>query len=187
MFAYVPVLAQHELKKVLVEGKGIPLVMLAGGTADMAVFAIHSKELSRRYKVIRMEHFNVQYATEGLMLSKNYSVSAESKAIKYTLDSLLFTQQGSCKKFREGYKDEKGKFHTPVTTINAMGEEMLLPGKMYRETALKRRCLIISSGFYEWLHIFPVGKKGQLLKTSVKYPYHIHVKNAEYFFMAGIW
>ncbi len=91
------------------------------------------------------------------------------------------------KKFREGYKDEKGKFHPPITTLNAMGEEMLLPGKMYREAALKRRCLVISSGFYEWRHIYPIGKKGLPLKTAVKYPYHIKVKDVEYFFMAGTW
>ena len=91
------------------------------------------------------------------------------------------------KNFREGYKDEKGKYHTPVTTLNAIGEELLLPGKMYREAALKRRCLVVSSGFYEWRHVFPLGKKGLPLKTSVKYPYHIKVKDAEYFFMAGIW
>lgn len=91
------------------------------------------------------------------------------------------------KKFREGFKDDNGKFHPPVTTLNAMGEEMLLPGKMYREAAIKRRCLVLSSGFYEWRHVFPMGKKGQPLKTAVKYPYHIKVKDAEYFFMAGIW
>jgi pimeloyl-ACP methyl ester carboxylesterase len=62
--------------------------MLNGGTADMSVFAVHSKELSRNYKVIRMEQFNVQYATEGLVLPNNYSVLMESDAIKFTLDSL---------------------------------------------------------------------------------------------------
>lgn len=88
MFTQVPVSAQHNIKKVLVEGEGIPIVMLAGGTADMSGFALPSKELSGNYKVIRMEHFNVQYATEGLFLPKNYSVGMESEAIKYNLDSL---------------------------------------------------------------------------------------------------
>jgi pimeloyl-ACP methyl ester carboxylesterase len=62
--------------------------MLNGGTADMSVFAVHSKELSRIYKVIRIEQFNVQYATENLTLPKNYSVRMESEAVKFTLDSL---------------------------------------------------------------------------------------------------
>lgn len=80
--------AQPKIKKVLIEGEGKPIVMLNGGTFDMSVFDVHSKELSRKYKVIRMEQFNVQYATENLVLPKNYSVLMESEAIKFTLDSL---------------------------------------------------------------------------------------------------
>lgn len=90
-------------------------------------------------------------------------------------------------KFRNGYKDAGGKFHTPITTLNAVGEEMLLPGKMYRDAALNRRCLVLSSGFYEWRHVHPIGKLGKPLKTTVKYPYHIVVPDKEVFFMAGIW
>jgi putative SOS response-associated peptidase YedK len=90
-------------------------------------------------------------------------------------------------KFRNGYKDAAGKFHPPITTLNAVGEEMLLPGKIYSDAALHRRCLVISSGFYEWRHVNPIGKKGQPLKTAVKYPYHIHLPAEEYFYMAGIY
>lgn len=92
-------------------------------------------------------------------------------------------------KMRKGYTDYTGKFRPPLTTLNAIGEELLLPGKMYREAALKRRCLFLSSsGFYEWRHVFPMGKKGQPLKTAVKYPYHIRLKGEqEYFLIAGIW
>ncbi|NML20879.1 SOS response-associated peptidase [Pseudoflavitalea sp. G-6-1-2] len=90
-------------------------------------------------------------------------------------------------KFRNGYKDANGKFHPPITTLNAVGEEMLLPGKMYRDAALHRRCLVLSSGFYEWRHVHPMGKQGKPLKTAVKYPYHISVTGKEVFFMAGIW
>lgn len=90
-------------------------------------------------------------------------------------------------KFRNGYKDAGGKFHPPITTLNAVGEEMLQAGKMYRDAALYRRCLVLSSGFYEWRHVNPIGKKGQPLKTAVKYPYHIHIPEREYFYMAGIY
>lgn len=90
-------------------------------------------------------------------------------------------------KFRNGYKDGSGKFHPPITTLNAIGEEMLQPGKMYCDAALHRRCLVLSSGFYEWRHVNPIGKKGQPLKTAVKYPYHIYIPNHEYFYMAGIY
>lgn len=91
-------------------------------------------------------------------------------------------------KMRHGYKDDKGKFNTPITTLNAVSEEMLLPNKMYRDAALNRRCLVLSTGFYEWRHVFPKNKKtGAPLKTAVKYPHRIKVKDREYFFMAGIW
>lgn len=87
-FYLVPLVAQQKTKKILVEGNGPPIVLLAGGTQDMSVYTYHSKELSRNYKVIRMEHFNVEYAANGLQLPKNYSARIESEAIKYTLDSL---------------------------------------------------------------------------------------------------
>lgn len=91
-------------------------------------------------------------------------------------------------KMRTGYKDENGKYRPPVITLNAVCEEILAPGKIYREAALKRRCLVLSTGFYEWRHIFPINKKtGHPLKTANKYPYFINLKDKEYFFMAGIW
>lgn len=91
-------------------------------------------------------------------------------------------------KMRHGYKDSTGKFRPPITTLNAVSEEMLAPGKIYRDAGLNRRCLVLSSGFYEWRHVFPLNKRtGQPLKTANKYPYFITLKDKEYFFMAGIW
>lgn len=89
-------------------------------------------------------------------------------------------------KFRRGYTDENGKYRPAITTLNAIGEELLMPGKMYREATLKRRCLFISNCFFEWRHIYPMGKKGQPLKTAVKYPYCIRTKE-KYHLTAGIW
>lgn len=86
------VFAQHSTKKVIVEGNGLPVVMLNGGTSDMSVFAAHSKALSPRYMVIRMQQFNIEYANENSLLPKNYSVHMESEAIKFTLDSLHIKQ-----------------------------------------------------------------------------------------------
>lgn len=91
------------------------------------------------------------------------------------------------KKMRFGYKDPAGKFHPPLTTLNAIGEEMLLPRKMFRDAALQRRCLVLSTGIYEWRHVPAIGKKGQVLKTMNKFPYHISLKEEPYFYMAGIW
>jgi len=44
------------------------------------------------------------------------------------------------------------------TTLNAKAEN-LLNSRMYRDAALKRRCLVLSSGFYEWRHYKPMGAK----------------------------
>ncbi|WP_293299903.1 SOS response-associated peptidase family protein [Pedobacter sp. UBA4863] len=91
------------------------------------------------------------------------------------------------KKYREGFKDNQGKW-VQYITLNATAEEMLLPRKMYREAALKRRCLVLSTGFFEWRHVFPPNKRtGLPTKTAVKYPYYISVKGQDYFYMAGIW
>jgi putative SOS response-associated peptidase YedK len=91
-------------------------------------------------------------------------------------------------KMRNGYKDDKGKYHPPILTLNAVCEELLLLGKIYKDAALKRKCLVLSSGFYEWRHVSPLNKRtGLPLKTANKYPYYITIKDRNYFFMAGIW
>jgi putative SOS response-associated peptidase YedK len=91
-------------------------------------------------------------------------------------------------KIRRGYTDARGKFVQPVNFLNAVSEELLTTNKVYRQAALKRRCIIPSSGFYDWRHVFPLNKRtGQPLKTAVKYPYRVMVKNKELFWLAGIW
>jgi putative SOS response-associated peptidase YedK len=61
------------------------------------------------------------------------------------------------------------------TTLNAKGEN-LLTSKIYSEAAHTRRCLVLSSGFYEWRHY-----KGKA------YPYHITMPGKKLFYMAGVW
>ena len=91
-------------------------------------------------------------------------------------------------KFRMGYQKENGLWQEALLTLNARSEEILAANKMFRDSALHRRCLILSTGFYEWRHVFPIGKRtGKPLKTAIKYPYRVKVKNQEYFFMAGIY
>jgi putative SOS response-associated peptidase YedK len=67
------------------------------------------------------------------------------------------------------------------TTLNAKGEN-LLESKMYRDASLKRRCIVLSSGFYEWRHYKPMGAK-----KENAYPYFITIKGKPFFFMAGIY
>lgn len=89
---------------------------------------------------------------------------------------------------RQGYTDSRGYRHEPMNFLNAMSEELLLKNKVYREAAIERRCLILSSGYYEWRHFFPLNKRTKLpRKTSVAYPYRIYLNGKEYFFLAGIW
>lgn len=89
---------------------------------------------------------------------------------------------------RVPHKDPNGKFVEGLNFLNAISEEILYKNKVYRSAALARRCLFISSGFYDWRHIFPIGKRtGRPLKTPVVYPYRVMVKGKEYFFMAGVW
>lgn len=66
-------------------------------------------------------------------------------------------------------------------TLNATAER-LLESKLFKQPALKRRCLVLSSGFYEWRHLQPAGSK-----KDIAYPYFISVKEQPYFFMAGIY
>ena len=79
---------QPSTKKILIEGKGSPVVLLAGGRWDMKSFTEPAAALSHHHLVIRMEHFNVQYANEGNTLPADYSLKAESEAIGKTLDSM---------------------------------------------------------------------------------------------------
>lgn len=93
----------------------------------------------------------------------------------------------SVKRWRFGYKDDRGVFSKPYITLNAIGEEILDKSKMFRPAAKSRRCLILSSGFYEHRHVIVMGKRGKPLKTPEKFPYHITVKGKDIFMMAGIW
>lgn len=91
-------------------------------------------------------------------------------------------------KVRRGFTDERGRFQQPLNFLNAVSEELLQKNKVYRKAALERRCLILSTGFYEWRHVFGINKRtGQPLKTPAKYPYRIAIKDREYFYIAGIW
>lgn len=78
-------------------------------------------------------------------------------------------------------QQELGESRKKFKTLNATAEK-LLESKMFRDAALKRRCLVLSSGFYEWRHYKPEGAK----KEST-YPYYIYLSGEPYFYMAGIW
>ena len=100
--------------------------------------------------------------------------------------------RGDVDKFKKGYKDSNGKWKTGYTTLNATSENLFTNkwGKksMYADAARERRCLVLSTGFYEWRQLYRNHKKtGLPLKTPDRYPYHVNLLNKSYFFMAGIW
>lgn len=83
--------------------------------------------------------------------------------------------------FRKGGLNPKtGRKDFPHNTLNAIGEE-ILNKPTYKEAAMKRRCLVLASGFYEWRHFTPPGGK------DTAYPYYVSMKDQEYFYMAGIY
>lgn len=152
-----------------------------------------------RLKQLEKAVAKYDFLNRDLQVGFDYSMNAVLKRIHGEEDfdivpmewgfipSYLKTRE-EVNKMRFGYKDATGKFKPPITTLNAVSEEMLAPGKIYRDAALHRRCLVLSSGFYEWRHIHRLNKRtGEPLKTADKYPYFITVKDREYFFMAGIW
>ncbi len=73
-----------------------------------------------------------------------------------------------------------------IPTFNAKSENLFVNEKgqksMWADSAMNRRCLVLSSGFYEWRHYKPEGSK-----KDIAYPYYISLPEKEYFYMAGIW
>jgi len=89
-------------------------------------------------------------------------------------------------------RQEANIFKRKFTTLNAKVENLFTneAGKksMWADAIKKRRCLVLSTGFFEWRHIYRNhAKTGLPLKTPDKFPYYINVKDAPYFYMAGIY
>lgn len=61
------------------------------------------------------------------------------------------------------------------TTLDARGET-LLSSRMFAKSARERRCLMLSSGFYEWRHY-----------RGKTYPYFITLKGRDLFYIAAVW
>jgi len=66
-------------------------------------------------------------------------------------------------------------------TLNATSERVL-ESKLFKPAALNYRCLVPSTGFFEWRHYKPIGTK-----KDTAYPYFISLKDQPLFYMAGIY
>jgi len=88
-------------------------------------------------------------------------------------------------------RGEANIFRAKYTTLNFKSENLFLKedGKksMWSSAAKNRRCLVLSTGIVESRHVPKIGKKGQELKETIKYPYYVTVKGQEYFFMPGLY
>jgi putative SOS response-associated peptidase YedK len=58
---------------------------------------------------------------------------------------------------------------------------------MWADAAKNRRCLVLSTGIVESRHISKIGKRGQILKEMIKYPYQVSLKGQEYFYLPGLY
>jgi putative SOS response-associated peptidase YedK len=157
------------------------------------------KEEYIRLKQLEKEVANYDFLSRELQIGFDYSQNTVLKANKEKTDfdivqmewgfiPFYLNSREDVAKMRNGYKDASGKFKPPMITLNAVSEEILSPGKMYRQAALKRRCLVLSTGFFEWRHVYALNKRtGLPLKTANKFPYYISLKDRGYFFMAGVW
>jgi len=86
---------------------------------------------------------------------------------------------------------EANIFRAKYTTLNFKSENLFVKedGKrsMWADAAKNRRCLVLSTGIVESRHIPKIGKKGQELKETIKYPYQVGVKDHEYFYLPGLY
>lgn len=85
---------------------------------------------------------------------------------------------------------EANEFCAKYSTANAVTETMYEKKTFVvrKDNEVKvNRCLVLSTGFYEWRHEQKIGKRGEYLKATEAIPYYITVKSDEPFYMAGIW
>jgi putative SOS response-associated peptidase YedK len=84
---------------------------------------------------------------------------------------MVVMRWGLVPSFTKQLVDVKG-----ISTINARAET-LLNSRLWRDSFMRRRCLVPANGFYEW-------KK---LDGKIKQPYAVHMADDSLFSLAGLW
>jgi len=88
-------------------------------------------------------------------------------------------------------REEANLFRRKYTTLNFKSENLFLKEdgtrSMWADAAKARRCLVLSTGIVESRHVPKIGKKGQPLKDTIKYPYQVSVIGKEYFWLPGLY
>ena len=89
-------------------------------------------------------------------------------------NELLFFEWGLVPSYINSTESKK-EFRNRYNTLNAKCEN-IFTSKLFADSIIKRRCLVVCSGFFEWrLH------KGK------KYPYYISLKDDDVFVFGGIY
>jgi len=101
----------------------------------------------------------------------------KGSAQDYTIENAHWELIAPWVKTLEEAKKGREKFNT----LNATAER-LLESKLFKPATLNYRCLVLSSGFFEWRHYKPAGAK-----KEIAYPYFITLKEQSLFYMAGIY
>ncbi|MDH7459821.1 SOS response-associated peptidase family protein [Chitinophagaceae bacterium 26-R-25] len=90
-------------------------------------------------------------------------------------------------------RQELADWRLMFTSLNATCEGLFINEKgkssIYAGAAQYRRCLVPSTGYWEWRHVKQIGKSGKILKEPAKIPYHLVVTDHQVdnpFYMAGI-
>ncbi|MDB6095982.1 MAG: hypothetical protein JWM09_260 [Francisellaceae bacterium] len=113
-----------------------------------------------------IEHFKL---TKGLYMSPRYNIAPfQPIPIIRTWGEIDFVHWGLKAAWMKNDLSQKG-------FINARAETVAIK-PAFKSAFLKKRCLVLSDGYYEWK---------QMGKT--KQPFYIRLKNKEVFAFAGIW
>lgn len=131
-----------------------------------------AKELAARYG----RNLNVvEIAEKILKEQEQYRVNAFSFP-----DCLIISADPGVLSFKWGLipfwvKDEKQADEIKRMTLNARADT-IFSKPSFREPIMKKRCLVPSTGYFEWRH-----------EDGKKIPYYIYVKDEPIFSMAGIY
>ncbi len=90
----------------------------------------------------------------------------KGSAQDYTIENAHWELIAPWVKTLEEAKKGREKFNT----LNATAER-LLESKLFKPATFNYRCLVLSSGFFEWRHYKPAGAK-----KEIAYPYFITLK-----------
>jgi len=144
-----------------------------------------------RLKNLEKEVRRYNFLTTGVHNGFNYAPCAILVATEDSKDfDIVQAEWGYVPGFVKT-RAEANIFRAKFTTLNFKSENLFVKedGKrsMWADAAKNRRCLVLSTGIVESRHVPKIGKKGQQLKETIKYPYYITVKGQEYFYMPGLY